>query len=112
MVDKTLLMFAGGIRTATKVLADGKEHALHFHARTPNQIAVFVGAQNRVTEDEAGDLARQNIRAKFIAESLCTEDGSPLMTEQEAQQIPATLKPELCQLILKGSSEIGDAGKG
>ena len=28
------------------------------------------------------------------------------------QLIPATLKPELCELIVTGSNEIGEAGKG
>ncbi len=111
MVDKSLLMFRGGIRTATKKLADGNEHQLHYKAKTPDEIAVFLGAQGRFTQDEAGDLARQRTRAKFIASSLCNEDGTPLMTEAEAMLIPATLKPELCELIVVGSNEIGDAGK-
>jgi len=33
------------------------------------------------------------------------------MTEDEAKLIPATLKPELCNMILIGSNEIGEAGK-
>lgn len=112
MLDKSLLMFRGGVRSVSKKLADGEEHMLFYKAKTPNEIAVFLGAQGRFTQDEAGDLARQKTRAKFIAESLCNEDGSPLMTEAEAQMIPATLKPELCELIVTGSNEIGDAGKG
>jgi len=110
-MDKALLMFRGGVRSAKRKLADGKEHVLHFKAKTPDEIALFLGAQNRVTDDEAGDIARQALRARFIATALCHEDGSLLMTEDEAKLIPATLKPELCNMILIGSNEIGEAGK-
>jgi hypothetical protein len=111
-MDKALLMFRGGVRSAKRKLADGNEHSLHFKAKTPNEIALFLGSQNRISDDEAGDIARQDLRAKFIATSLCHEDGSLLMTEDEAKLIPATLKPQLCEMILLGSNEIGDAGKG
>jgi hypothetical protein len=112
VVDKALLLFRGGVRSVTKTLADGNEHVLHYKAKTPNEIALYVGAEGRYTNDAAGDLARQKARAEFIASSLCNEDGSPLLTADEAMNIPATLKPELCGLIVKGSNEIGDAGKG
>jgi len=111
-MDKALLMFRGGVRTARKKLADGAEHDLFYKAKTPDEIALFLGAQNRVSDDEAGDLARQAIRARFIATSLCHEDGSLLMSEDEARMIPATLKPQLCEMILLGSNDIGEAGKG
>ena len=111
-MDKSLLMFRGGVRTATKKLADGQEHTLYYKAKTPNEISVFLGGQQRFPDDEAGDLARQVSRAKFIASSLCNEDGTPLMTESEAQLIPTTLKPQLCEMIVLGSNEIGEAGNG
>lgn len=110
-MDKSLLMFRGGVRSEKKKLVDGKEHDLHFLARTPNEIALFLGAQNRITDDAAGDVERQDLRARFIANSLCHPDGSPLMTFEEAQLIPATLKPEIIQMVILGSSSIGDAGK-
>lgn len=111
-MDKSLLMFRSGVRSAVKKLADGQDHTLYYKAKTPDEIALFLGAQNRVSDDEAGDIARQRTRAKFIATSLCNEDGTLLMTEAEANLIPATLKPELCTLIITGSNDIGDAGKG
>lgn len=111
-MDKGLLLFRGGVRSAKKKLADGNEHALFFRAKTPNEIALYVGAMGRITNDEAGDIARQTIRARFIATSLCHEDGSALLTEAEAELVPATLKPELCQMIMEGSNDLGDAGKG
>jgi hypothetical protein len=111
MVDKALLMYRGGVRSAVKKLADGEDHTLFYKAKTPDEIAVFLGAQGRFTNDEAGDLARQKMRAEFIATSMCTEDGTPLMTKAEALLIPATLKPELCELIVRGSNDIGEAGK-
>jgi hypothetical protein len=111
-VDKALLLFRGGVRTATKTLSDGQDHQIFYKAKTPDEIAVFLGAQSRFTPDKAGDLMRQKTRAEFIASSLCNEDGSPLMTDAEAQMIPATLKVELGEMIVRGSNEIGDAGKG
>jgi hypothetical protein len=109
-MDKSLFMFRGGVRTITKKLADGTEHTIYYKAKTPNEIALFLGAEGRVPNDEKGDLLRQEIRANFIADSLCNEDGSLLMTRADALLIPSTLKPEICQFIVTGSNEIGDAG--
>jgi hypothetical protein len=110
-MDKSLLLFRGGVRSAVKRLADGADHTLYYKARTPDEIAVFLGAQQRITPDAAGDLERQRQRAAFIAASMCTETGEPLLTEDEARQIPATLKPELCEMIVVGSNEVGALGK-
>lgn len=111
MMDKSLLMVRGGVRSAKKVLSDGNEHTLYFQARMPNEIAVFMGAERRFTEDEAGDLAREKARARFIASSLCDESGQPLMTLDEAMAIPQTLKPEICAMVVLGSNQPGEAGK-
>jgi hypothetical protein len=109
-MDKQILMFRGGVKSATKKLADGKEYTIFFKSRTPEEIAVFVGIQSRMTDDTAGDLARQKGRAEFIANSLCNEDGSLLMTIEEARMIPVTLKPQLCEMIITASNDIGDLG--
>ncbi len=111
-MDKSLLMARGGIRSAKKTLDDGNEHTLHFKAKTPNEIATYSGAERRIPETAAGDLLREKMRAEFIAGSLCDETGAALMTVDEALLVPATLKPELCHMILLGSSETTDAGKG
>lgn len=110
-MDKSLLMFHGGVRSAVKTLVDGNEHTLYFKARTPNEIALFTGAESRFTDDAKGDIARQEHRAKFIADSLCDEAGNPLMTLADAMLIPATLKPEICSMVLAGSNRPGEAGK-
>ncbi len=104
-------MFRGGVRSITKTLGDGNEHTLYYKARTPNELAAHLGAESAFKEDEAGSVARQKLRAKFIGSSLCTESGEPLMTTAEAELIPGTLKAELVALILAGSNELGDAGK-
>lgn len=99
-------MSRGGILSAEKTLGDGKEHRLFFRAKTPMEVSVFSGAELRWqnTGDEAM-REREKRRAAFIASSLCDESGSPLMSEEEALQIPSTLKPELCSMVIKGSSE-------
>ena len=109
-MDKSLIMFRGGVRSITKKLSDGKEHQIFYKARTPNEIASYLGAESRIPNDEKGDILRQEIRANFIADSLCNEDGSLLMTHADALMIPGTLKPEICAFIVTGSNDIGEAG--
>jgi hypothetical protein len=92
-------------------MADGEEHTLYFLAKTPTELALFAGADGRYTQDEKGDLARQKNRAKFIGESLCEEDGTLLLTSEEALLIPPSLKTELCALIFEVSNTPGEAGK-
>lgn len=104
-------MARGGILSAKKTLSDGNEHTIYFRAKTPAEVVAFSGAERRYADDDKGDLAREKARAKFIAESLCDEAGAPLLTEAEAMQIPATLKPELCGMVLTGSNAPGEAGK-
>ncbi len=111
MLDKSLLMFRGGVRSTKKTLADGQEHTLYYKARTPNEIAGFLAADTALSNDEKGTLNRQKSRARFIAESLCDETGDPLMTTAEAEQIPVSLKVEIVALVIEGSSETGEAGK-
>ena len=110
-MDKALLMFHGGVRSAVKTLSDGKEHTLHFRAKTPSEVALFLGGERRYSDDEAGDKLRERKRAEFIAGALCDEAGAALMTSEEATLIPATLKPELCQMIVQSSNDLGEAGK-
>lgn len=111
-VDKSLLMFRGGVRSAKKTLADGQEHTLYYKARTPNELAAYFGAESSFANDAEGNVARQKARAKFIASSLCTEDGEPLMTLAEAEMVLGSLKAEICNMIVAGSNDAGDAGKG
>lgn len=108
---KSLLMFHGGIRTATKTLIDGEEHVLYFKAKTPAEVAAYVGAERRVPDTAEGDNLRQKTRAIFIATSMCDVEGVLMFTAQEAELIPATLKPELCNMILEGSNTPGESGK-
>lgn len=111
-MDKFLLMYRAGVRSTKCKLADGKEHDLFYRAATPNAVALFIAAQDRARGKNEPQTVEewQNAQAKFIAEHLCNEDGSPLMTEAEAKYVPTTLKPELCWLIVAGSNESGDAG--
>lgn len=113
-MDKSLLMYRAGVRSTKKTLADGQEHELHYKAATPSAVALFVAANTRAngkTDDESV-AAWHKRQAEFIAAHLCNEDGTPLMTVAEAELVPATLKPELCWLIVQGSNEAGEAGKG
>lgn len=108
---KNLLMVYSGIRSAEKTLVDGEVHTLYFKAKTPADVAAFTGAERRIENTEAGDQLRELVRAEFIAKSLCNEDGTLMFTVEEAKLIPATLKPELCQMILVGSNVPGESGK-
>lgn len=106
-MDKALLFYRGGIRSAEVKLADDAMHRLHYKARTPNELAAYFGGEHALGEDEKGNVARQKHRAKFIADSLCNEDGTPLLTLAEAELIPGSLKGEICALVISGSNESG-----
>lgn len=109
-MDKSLLMYRGGVRSVVKRLADGNEHTLYYKAKTPNELAAYYGAEAAFAEDEKGNVERQKFRARFIAGSLCTEAGEPLLTPAEAELITGTLKGEICAFIAIGSNEAGNAG--
>jgi hypothetical protein len=109
-MDKSLLMYRGGVRSVVRTLSDGKEHTLYYKAKTPNELAAYFGALAVLEPGEQGSVARQKQNAKLIANSLCDEEGAPLMTLAEAELIPATLKREICDFITIGSSEAGVSG--
>lgn len=111
-MDVALLQFRSGIRSVKKTLADGQEHELHYKARTPAQLARYFGAEAAFTNDADGAEARHKHRSKFIAEAMCNESGEPLLTLAQAELVPGTLKSEMLAMIISGSNEIGDAGKG
>jgi len=111
-MDKALLLFRGGVRSVVRTLADGAEHTLYYKARTPNELAAYFGAEQSFGDGEKANVARQKARAKFIAESLCTETGEPLLTLAEAELVPGTLKAEICEFIVTGSNEAGPAKNG
>lgn len=112
MVDKSRLLFRGGIRTFSKVYEDGTSETFHYKARTPNELAGHFGALAAFPESADGFVSRQKHFAKFIADSLCDETGEPVFSAKEAEQILAPTKNEIVSLIVVGSNDAGDAGKG
>lgn len=111
-MDKSLLMYRGGVRSVTKQLADGNEHQIFYKARTPSEIAGFRGAVSSFASDEKGQVARDKYMGRFLSSALVNEDGSQLLTVAESDNVPDTLKLELCLLVIAGSTETGDAGNG
>ena len=113
-MDKALLMYRAGVRSVKRTLADGKEHEIFYKAATPTEIALLGAAHARLAGkyDDDSAKAMQKLQAQFIADHLCNEDGSALMTVDEAMNIPTTLKPEICKFIVEGSNETGDLGNG
>lgn len=109
---KKFLIPTGGIKSSPFKCLDGVERTLHFKCKTQDEIVGFAGSLMRLKDDEEGDLKRQRIRAEFVASSLCDETGALLMTGDEAYLIPAITKVEMCELIIKLSNDIGDAGNG
>jgi hypothetical protein len=111
-----LLTQPGTIRAETRPFADGKEHTFHFKARSPNEIAAHFGAVQSVTKDGQTPetaIAAQKELAKFIAESLCNEDGTPLLSVAQAENIAPILKGELRAIIVDGSSKtVSELGNG
>lgn len=103
-MDKSALLYRGGVKSVQRKLVDGELHTLFYKARTPEELAAYFGAQQTFKEDEKGAVERQKHRAKFISESLVNEDGSPLLTYEEARGIPGTLKVEIVSFIIAGSN--------
>ena len=111
-----LLTQPGTIRSETQKFGDGKEHTFHFKARAPNEIAAHFGTVQGLNKDgQSADaaVAVQKEIAKFIAESLCNEDGTSLLTAEVAERIGPVLKGQLRDIIVGGStktvSELGNA---
>jgi len=112
-MDKAKLFAAPGgtVKSGSITLADGSKETLYYRTRTPNEIACFAGGERRYSQTEDGDLQREVARAGFVAAAFCNEDGTTLMSAQEAQGIPSLVKFDLCMMVVTGSSQIGDAGK-
>lgn len=109
-MDKSLLMYRGGVRSVDRKLADGQEHKLFYKAKTPNELAAYFGALDVLQAGPDGAVSRQKEYAKLIAGSLCDEHGEPLMSFAEAELIPAGLKREICDFITVGSNQAGVSG--
>jgi hypothetical protein len=109
-MDKSLLMYRGGVRSVVRKLVDGQDHTLHFKARTPNEMAAFFGSLDLIEKGPKGNVDRQKIQAAFIADALCNEDGTQLMTPADAELIPGSLKVEICAFITTESNKAGTSG--
>lgn len=110
-MDKSRLLFRGGIRSFSKTYEDGTSETFHYKARTPNELAAHFGALATFGENAEGFVSRQKHLAKFIADSICDETGAAQFTAKEAENILASTKAEIVSLIVVGSNEVGDAGK-
>jgi hypothetical protein len=121
MTDTSLFTFRSGIREVKRKLGDGQEHTLYFRAKTPSELALFMGAEKRYPETDAGDILRETTRAEFIATSLCDEAGELLFRSKgekgnekpDPQLIPPLMKLELSFMIMQESNRSDAAvGKG
>lgn len=105
---KHLLIASGDTKERSVKLADGEDHKLYFKQLTPDEIASFLGAVNRIPDTEKGDIERQKLQANLIALSMRNETGEPLMSKEEAGKVPVMMKLKLCSLIIECSGDIGD----
>lgn len=108
MKKEAFMVQPGRILSAEVSDADGKVETFWFKVRAPGEIADFfakLGALGEETTPE-NTKSRLALYAKFISDSLCEEDGSRLMTEQECAMIPAGLRIDLRDLITARSSEV------
>lgn len=107
--------FRSGVRSAERKM-DGQLVTLHFKAKTPNELALFMAAESRTKDagDDASVLAREQHRAAFVASSLCDEAGKLIFTNAEqVQQVPPLMKMELAYMIVQESNKTDSAlGKG
>lgn len=111
-MGKERLFARGGIRSFKKKYDDETEETFYYRARTPSECAAFRGALSAFSNDEVGGVSRDKYLGKFIAGAMSDEAGESLLTEAECARIPDTVKLHLCLMIVAGSVETGDAGKG
>lgn len=111
-MDPALLQYRGGVRSlGKKKLADGNEHELFYIARTPAEVSVLYGklaAADKIEDVEKRVAMVNRLETQYIAASMCQDDGSPLLTEEQAAKVPLTLKRELRDLISLGSNALQD----
>lgn len=115
MTDTSLFTFRSGIREVKRKLGDGQVHTLYFKAKTPNELALFMGAEKRYPATDEGDILRETTRADFIASSLCDEAGNLLFGKgkADAQSIAPLMKMELAFMIVSESNRSdAEVGKG
>lgn len=102
-----------GIGSSTQKFVGGKKETLHFKLRAPDEWAFHLGEIAATSETGEGAVNRQQLMAKFIAESLCHEDGTLLTDIDTVSMFAPSLKQQLCQIIIAASSEsVATLGKG
>lgn len=104
-------MYRGGVRSFKKKFEDETEETFYYKARTPAENAGARSAISAFPQDEKGGKARDEYLAKFIADAMCDEAGTAVLTQEQARNISDQTKFEIAFLIIAGSSETGDAGK-
>lgn len=111
-MDVNVWMVRTGIGSDTQKFADGKKHTFHFKLRTPPEVAFHLGEIQATGVDGEGAVKRQELQAKFLAESICSEDGTLLLDEAKALLIAPALKNQLCSIVIAKSVEtVSQLGK-
>lgn len=82
------------------VLADGKEHTLYFK-EVPAGLFELVMASMRSKDAKQ----REDGVPRLIAAALCTADGAPVLTQEQAAQ----LKPGVSMAIANAALEVNPA---
>jgi hypothetical protein len=89
-------------------LPDGSVHVLHFRQLPAAEFRRYFGARDK--DDDAQSLAM----ARMIAASLCTADGQPAMTAEQAATLTAAAERAIsdCILEVNGLTQREDAALG
>lgn len=110
--ERFLLKKIGRVVDFEMNAGEGEKIKVFCYAKSPDEVAQYFGTQGRFSADEEGDSARQQHRAKFIADSMVEDDGkTPMFTEAEAKLIPITVRVLFVNGIIEASNTIDKAVK-
>lgn len=108
-MKQNILDFIGA--TVTERDVKRQDRTLTFHFR---EMSALEGETLGIELRKLGDDVRGS-RAKVIVQVVCDEDGAPLFTEEEANELPSSLSTELQKIAFDvnglGTAEEDGEGK-
>ncbi|MCS3807802.1 phage tail assembly chaperone family protein, TAC [Xanthomonas sp. 4461] len=76
------LFVSPDVHTRQVKLADGKEHTIHIREQLAGVVRAFLSGQTSEDPEKQADSM-----ARIIAKAVCTEDGKPALTLEQARNL-------------------------
>lgn len=103
MIDKNLLFISPSLVEKEVELADGKKHKLYFKEIAGLEFSRMVGKLDSNDEVERGTAV-----ASIIVSSICNEDGTPALTQNEVFSLKTKVLKNIFDAVMevsRGSNE-------